>query len=72
LGKAIPTFEINPNFFRDRKGNIIETTKLTVKNIPTSIGHDDEIYHLKIFNVEPTSGFDWVNCRDADNSLKSD
>ena len=71
-GKAIPTFDINPNFFRDSEGNLIETTKLTVENIPISIGHDDVIDHLKRFGVEPTSGFDWVNCRDADNSLKSD
>ena len=71
-GKAIPTYDINPNFFRDKEGNVVETTKLTIENIPISIGHEDVLDHLKRLNVEPTTGFFWINCREADNSLKRD
>ena len=69
-GKAISTYDQNPHQFRDKEGNIIETTKLTIENLPVSISDNDLISHLKSKGVEPTSELDWVNCRDFDHSLK--
>ena len=69
-GRAIPTLDQNPNYYRDENGSLIETTKLTIENLPVSISDEDLINHLKEKGVEPISQLDWANCRDVDHTLK--
>ena len=68
-GRAIPTYDQNPNQYRDKDGNVIETTKLTIENLPVSISDEDLLSHLKDKGVEPTSELDWANCRSIDHTL---
>ena len=69
-GKAIPTYDQNPNMYRDQAGNIIETTKLSIDGLPISISDEDLISQLQSMGVEFISNLEWANCRDADHSLR--
>ena len=65
-GKAITPYDQHPNTLRDAEGNIIETTKLTVSNIPWSLSEDDVVHALKEYGVEFTSELKCENLRSPD------
>ena len=69
-GRSIHIYDQSPNYYRDEDGTLVETTKLTIENLPVSVSDDDLLSHLREKGVKPTSQLDWANCRDTDHTLK--
>ena len=69
-GKKIHVYMDHPHTLRDEDGNIVETTKLTISNIPWSLNEQDIFDALDKLEVELMSDISPANCRSpADQSL---
>ena len=62
-GKVIRTYNEHPHILRDEEGNIVETTKLTISNIPWSLNERDIFDALDKLEVELMSDINPANCR---------
>ena len=69
-GKRIDLCNEHPHTLRDEEGNLIETTKLTISNIPWSLNEQDIFDALDQLNVVLMSDINPANCRSpTDQSL---
>ena len=62
-GKAIQTFDRNPHFFVDENGTTIETTKLSLTNLPVSVNDEELLHILKESGIEILSDLNYEHVR---------
>ena len=62
-GKIVTTYDEHPFTMRDADGNIVETTKLTISNVPWSLNEHDIFDALDSIGVELMSDITPANCR---------
>ena len=62
-GKEVETYDRNPHIFVDEKGETINTTKLSLLNLPVSVNDDELLHELKEMGLELLSDLQYERIR---------
>ena len=62
-GKAVETLGRNPHIFMDEKGDLINTTKLSLTNLPISVNDEELLHELKQIGIEILSDLKYEHIR---------